>query len=830
MLALHANRTVSIDRLAEGLWGEEPPSSAPKMVQLYVSQLRRVLQGEGAAIITHGRGYELCLTDDDVDAARFERLVNEGRPREALALWRGEALADVADQPFADAEIRRLEELRLRAHELAVDADLASGRHKEVIGELEALVAKYPLSERLHGKRMLALYRAERQAEALDAYRQARAALVDEIGVEPGPELRRLQDAILAQDPALDLPAVEPSARPPPAPSRPSGHRRGRAFLVAAALVAAASLILFGITRLTVPDRLPRIDENSVGVIDPDDGRITAQYPVGRNPGAVVAGGGSVWVANTLDGTVSRIDRDPDRVVTIPVGGTPAGLAFGAGSLWVADGDARTVAQLEPGANKVVQRIAVGNAPLGIAAGYGALWVASGVDGSVRRIDLSGDATSRSIPVGSNPTAIAAGAGAIWVASEEAGTVSRIEPRSGAVVRAIHVGNGPSAVAVGEGAVWAVNRQDGTVSRIDPATNAVSWTVGLGGEPLAVAAGDGAVWVAGGAAGTVTSVDPDAPGVLQRVEAGASPAGVAVADREVWATAAAPPAAHHGGTLRVRYTSIPPNALPIDWLDPAGYNWPTAQLTSLAYDGLVAYRRVGGAAGGTLVGALATSAPQPSPDGRSYVFTVRPGLRYSDGTPVQAGDFRASMERFLQVTRDTFPPFYAGIVGAEQCMAQPARCDLSAGIETDQRARTITVHLTRPDAEFLHKLTSPFAYVVPADTPLRRTGDHPPPGTGPYRSPPGKSTGAVTWSAIRTSARRRRRAALPASPTASRWGSAARRRSRTRWRTCGAGMPTSRCSSSRSRAATRPSVSQRSQRGRRGSFTAALLRPPSTCS
>ena len=127
MLGLEANRTVSADRLAEGLWGEEPPSSAPKMVQLYVSQLRRLLDGNGATIVTHGRDYELRLPADAVDVARFERLVDESRPREALALWRGEALADVADEPFAAAEIRRLDELRVHAHELAIEADLAPG-------------------------------------------------------------------------------------------------------------------------------------------------------------------------------------------------------------------------------------------------------------------------------------------------------------------------------------------------------------------------------------------------------------------------------------------------------------------------------------------------------------------------------------------------------------------------------------------------------------------------------------------------------------------------------------------------------------------------------
>ena len=204
MLALEPGRTVSADRLAEGLWRDAPPASAPKMLQLDVSRLRRVMDGDGVRIVTRGRGYELQLPDEDsVDAVRFERLL-EAHPRDALALWRGDALADLVDEPFAAAEIRRLEELRLRAIEIAVDADLAAGRHAEVIAELDALVEREPLRERLHAQRMLALYRSGRQADALEAYRTARAALVEQIGVEPGAELRRLQDAILAQDPALD--------------------------------------------------------------------------------------------------------------------------------------------------------------------------------------------------------------------------------------------------------------------------------------------------------------------------------------------------------------------------------------------------------------------------------------------------------------------------------------------------------------------------------------------------------------------------------------------------------------------------------------------------
>ena len=217
LLALNAGCDVSTDRLVEGLWGEEPPATAAKMVQLYVSQLRKALAdgGNGAEIVTRGRGYELRLGDGELDARRFEQLVAAGAARDALSLWRGAPLADVADEPFAAAEIRRLDELRVAALELAIDGDLAAGRHREVVGELDALVAEHPLRERLHAQRMLALYRCGRQAEALDAYRQARSVLVEEIGVEPGPELRRLHEAILRQDPELDPPAADAVELPP---------------------------------------------------------------------------------------------------------------------------------------------------------------------------------------------------------------------------------------------------------------------------------------------------------------------------------------------------------------------------------------------------------------------------------------------------------------------------------------------------------------------------------------------------------------------------------------------------------------------------------------
>ncbi len=232
ILLLHANELVSSDRLIEELWAGQPPPSARKTLQTYVSKLRQVLGG--AALVTRPAGYELRVEPGRLDLHRFERLVAESReaaPREAaaklrdaLALWRGPALADIAYEPFAQAEIARLEELRLSALEERIEADLALGRHRELAGELEALITEEPLRERLRGQLMLALYRSGRQAEALDAYRRARQTLVEELGIEPSPALQQLERRILAQDPELDFTPLEPEPAPPgrerPAPTR----------------------------------------------------------------------------------------------------------------------------------------------------------------------------------------------------------------------------------------------------------------------------------------------------------------------------------------------------------------------------------------------------------------------------------------------------------------------------------------------------------------------------------------------------------------------------------------------------------------------------------
>jgi DNA-binding SARP family transcriptional activator/tetratricopeptide (TPR) repeat protein len=229
VLLLHANEVVSTDRLIEDVWRGEPPDTADNALQRQVSRLRHVLQpadGTGQPLLTRAPGYVLNISPDALDLERFRRIVDEARRargidpsaaasllRQALALWRGQPLADFAFEPFAQVEVARLEEMRIAALEDLAEADLAAGAHDALVAEIEALVAEHPLRERLRGHLMLALYRSGRQADALRVYREGRTTLVEELGIEPGPELRALEKAILVHDAALILAPPARTAR-----------------------------------------------------------------------------------------------------------------------------------------------------------------------------------------------------------------------------------------------------------------------------------------------------------------------------------------------------------------------------------------------------------------------------------------------------------------------------------------------------------------------------------------------------------------------------------------------------------------------------------------
>jgi peptide/nickel transport system substrate-binding protein len=733
MLLAHANRPLSTDRLIDALWGESPPPTAAASLHNLVSGLRKLLGGD--VLVTRDHGYVLDVADGDLDAQCFTDLVDRGRAalargdperaagllREGLSLWRGPALADLAFESAVQADLARLEERRLAATEERIEAELACSQHAELAEELDALAAQHPTRERLRGQQMLALYRCGRQADALRAYSDARRHLIDELGIEPGPALRRLEQAILNQDPELGA----PDRFPPPSalslrPPRAARGRRRVGVLAAPGLAAAAATAVAAVL-LSGGDDRPLAADAAVKIAGRGPAR---EIGVGADPDAASSGGGWVWTSSASDGTVSRVDPTSGGVQTFPVGASPGAMAFGAGSLWVAVGEDRSIVRVNPQASKVVGRFVAGNGLAGVAYGAGAVWAAASIDGALVRIDAATGARRR-IPVGPAPGPVAYGAGSVWVGITEAGTVARIDPYSSQVTQTVVVGNHPSALAVAPGALWVANTDDGTVSRIDPRTGTVTATVRVGREPVALAAHGTEMWVAVRGDDAVVRLDGRRAAVVGRISIGKPPGALAVLGGDVWVTTLPSERAHRGGTLRVAVTGFPRCAC----LDPRIVGYPPESLAfDLAYDGLVALRRAGGPAGARLVGDLATAVPQPSADGRTYVFRLRDGLRFANGQPLRATDVLASFQRLL--SHPSPSGWQASIVGASRC--QPRHCDLSRGIVADDRAGLVTFHLERADPDFLYKLAQPFAFVIPRRSP-DRIGRTAAPGTGPYR-------------------------------------------------------------------------------------------------
>jgi peptide/nickel transport system substrate-binding protein len=313
------------------------------------------------------------------------------------------------------------------------------------------------------------------------------------------------------------------------------------------------------------------------------------------------------------------------------------------------------------------------------------------------------------------------------VALAGSGAVAELDHDGSSVVSTVNVGNDPSALAVEDNRVWVANREDGTLSRIDPAHAVVDATVPLGGPPISLAAGAGILW-ATLANGRVAKVDARSARVLQTTRLGGEPAAVVSEGPNAWVATLAAPSSHRGGTLRLESDVLSECRC----LDPlalvTGAGW---QLADLVYDGLVAYRRVGGPAGATLVGDLAEAVPRPTNGDRTYVFRLRPGVRFSNGGLVQPSDVRASFVRSFKVKHVNLFPLYSKIMGADTC-GSGGRCDLSRGIVADDSARTLTFHLAAPDPNFLYTLALPWAFVVSRGAPLA-IAHRPLGGTGPYR-------------------------------------------------------------------------------------------------
>jgi ABC-type transport system substrate-binding protein/DNA-binding SARP family transcriptional activator/streptogramin lyase len=756
-LLLSANEVVSRDRLIDELFREARPESADHMLRVQVSRLRKALGASSPhRLVASPPGYQLRVEPGGLDLHVFEQLLAAGRRaleegdaaravaelRAAEKLWRGRPLADLEFEPFARVEVERLEELRLAAVEARIEAELALGREAALVPELEALVGEHPLRERLRSRLMLALYRCGRQADALETYRIGRSLLSRELALEPSPRLRELEQAILRQEPALDLAAesqavatevVPASARAPhsdgdtrgaPAP-RP--RRRWR-YVVSGALAVAAlsAATAFIVPRFTSGAPTLQAAANSVGIIDPRGDAIRTLVDTGGQPRGIAWGAGATWVTDAANDLLLRIDRK-GAVERIPVGNGPTGVAVADGAVWVVNQLDRTVFELNARAFRRVATFRVGNGADAVAFGHGSLWVANTSDGTIWRIDPA-TGTAATIPLAGTPSGVAVGREGVWVTTS-AGQLVLVDAAANRVTRAISIGNGPAGVAVGGGSVWVTNTPEATVSRFNPGSGAMT-KINVGGAPRGIAYGSGAIWVADSRDGMVDRIDPNGNAV-RSIRVGSEPTAVAAGSGRVWTTVLPAPNSHRGGTLRV-VESLAFSSLGGS-VDPAVFagvgQW---QMLSLTNDGLVTYRRIGGIAGDTLVPDLATELPSPTGGGRIYTFHLRSGIRYSDGARVRPEDFRHAIERVFKVGSGYTQSPYTGIVGAKQCERMPRRCTLRRGIFTDDRGDTITFRLTTPDPDFLYKLAFPMADAVPANAPSRDIGRRPLPATGPY--------------------------------------------------------------------------------------------------
>jgi YVTN family beta-propeller protein len=746
MLLLNRGELVLTDRLIDALWGERAPATAAKTVQVYVSNLRKAL-GDGV-LITQGHGYVLNVDPDQVDVDRFYGLVAKGQAalqsgdpqlaartlRQALGLWRGPALADLAYEPFAQSEIRRLEDARLAALEDRINAELATGEHTRLVPELEALVHEHPLRERFQAQLMLALYRSGRQADALESYRSARLALVEELGLEPGAALQELERAILAHDPELDPPSQRSGVLP-----IASARRGQRAPLVLAAggVLLAIALAVTAVRLADSGARSLLVPANSLAAIDPHTDTVRAFVPVGSRPGPIAVGSGSLWVANVDDQTVSRLNPTSLRTLrTLTLSDPPIGLAATPNAIWVLQSDAQassvSVRPIDPqfdvvGRGRHVATVAPGD-PAAIAAQRGAVWVAP-QSGLLTRLDPTTGRPVRQIDPNSGPAAIAIGAGAIWLTDTEANDVTRVDPTG--LSTPIAVGDGPSGIAVGAGGVWVADSLDDALVRIDPSSEAVRTTIPVGRTPAGVAVGAGSVWVANSGDGSISRINPRTNKVIATIHVGGSPQAITLAGGRAWVTVDAQAikpteGLSRGGTLRIE------SHLDVDAMDPArAYFFNSWQLLYATCAKLLNYPDKPGLAGSHVTAEVATGLPARSSHGRTYRFTIRHGFRFSppSNKPVTAQTFKDTIERALNPSMNAPLAYeFADIAGTAAYRAGKA-AHISGVVA---RGDTLTIHLLRPEPEMLARLAQPIFCAVPPNTPVDRRGVRLIPSAGPY--------------------------------------------------------------------------------------------------
>ena len=599
ILVLHANEVVSRDRLIDGIWNGRLPASPTQALDTYVSRLRKLLGPD--RILRRADGFVLTVEPQELDLDRFEERAARGEFGEALAVWRGAALADLRLEPFASAEAERLEERRLDILEERIEADLRHRRGTELVSELERLVREHPMRERLLGQLMLALYRAGRQAAALEEYRRAKRRLSEELGLEPGPQLQELERRILEHDPGLGRPLSG---------SRQTKRRPRRVPVAATLLVAAgAAAAIVTSTRWTPASPVAHAGTSRLIAVQLDSQSLSSAAGLPAAPDAIGSASGSLWLADANDQSVLQVDPSSDRIVDrIHVGAEPGSLVAGGGAVWVASTLGGTIERLDPASEMISQRIPLGHkSTTAIAFRHGNLWVADTTDDALLELDAKTGKPKRTIPLNIRPTSLVVGDRAIWVADDNAGSVSEVDLRSGQTAAPINVGNGPAALVLGDGALWVANNLDSTVSRVDPKTDAVVATIPVGSGPASLAFSDDAVWVANEYSGTISRIDPSQNAVTATLNVGGTPVVLKGVSGRLWVGAGPEADVHDGGTLRLAWSMQPFS------IDPAIYAQATpAQFTSLAFDTLVTFARTDGPGGLQLVPDLALAVPSPT--------------------------------------------------------------------------------------------------------------------------------------------------------------------------------------------------------------------------
>lgn len=742
LLLLSRGRPVSTDRLIEEIWSGEPPATALKSVQVYVARLRRAL-GDGR-LVTRGRGYEIEVAPGELDADRFDELVRaaSGAPaeeaaqrlREALALVRGAPLADLSLEPWAQADIARLEERRLAALEARTDADLELGRHRELVAELETLVGEHPFREHLLEQLMLALYRSGRQSDALDAYRRGAGRLRSEFGLEPGRSLQELERQILRQDPALD---------PPMLPVPRDGRRRSWRLVVSGALIIVSAAVAAAVVVLTHgSDASLAAVAPGVAIVDASSGRLVAHIGASeiKVPAEVITGDGSFWVWNLQPYEMVQVDPGDGQVVRRI--GSPLGDTGGSGlvdgrSLWL--GGPRLVRMDIPQARRVdtfrLSKLA------GLTQGSGSFWVTRPDAGELLRVDRASGNVLHRWTGRPDATAVAYGDGAVWVGSARG--VERVDPKTNKVTATATVPEPELAyLAVGGGYLWASNETKGRVYKFDDHSGAPVGTYETGEGAHQESYANGTLWVVNQDVGTVTGIDA-ATGERRIFQFGHPLQSVAALHGKLLVEIN--PGRTYEDRINALEGKIARLIIPIYQL--ANDNHPDPAVTPsnpfifqaerATCAPLLGYPDAPPPRGQHLVPEAAAAVPALSSDRRTYTFIVRKGFRFAPPSNAQldAQTFRYSIERALssKLKLGSDAPgirFLGDVAGAQAFHA--GRAAHVSGIRV--RGDRISVTLIRPSPDFLERLALPYFCPVPRDTPILPGGvqDRPPAGAGPY--------------------------------------------------------------------------------------------------